>query len=60
MVEGGRKIYSAGDTIEEMFVKEGSNDEKFDCGYANDIIPDSEIEGVSESSDVDTHIEGIL
>ena len=31
----------------------------FDCGYDLDIIPDSENEGHSESSDLDIQIEGL-
>ena len=41
------------------FADEDSNDESFDCGYDLDIIPDSENEGDSESSDLDIQIEGL-
>ena len=59
MAEGRGKRYSAGEAIEAIFADEDSNDETFDCGYDLDIIPDSENEGDSESSDLDIQIEGL-
>ena len=59
MAEGRGKRYSTGDAIKAIFADEDSNDESFDCGYDLDIIPDSENEGDSESSDVDIQIEGL-
>ena len=47
------------EAIEAIFADEDSNDETFDCGYDLDIIPDSENEGDSESSDLDMQIEGL-
>ena len=52
------KRYSAGKAIQTIFA-EDSNDETFVCGYDFDIIPDSENEGNSESSDLDVKIEGL-
>ena len=57
MVEGRGKRYSAGEAI--IFADEDSSDETFDCGYDLDIIPDSENEGDSESSDLDIQVEGL-
>ena len=59
MAEGRGKRYSAGEAIEAIFADEDSNDETFDWGYDLDIIPDSENEGDSESSDLDIQIEGL-
>ena len=59
MADGRGKRYSAGEVIEAIFADEGSNDETFDCGYDLDIIPDSENEGDSESTDLDIQIEGL-
>ena len=59
MAERRGKRYSAGEAIEAIFADEDSNDETFDCGYDLDIIPDSENEGDSESSDLDIQIEGL-
>ena len=59
MAEGRGKRYSTGETLEAIFADEDSNDESFDCGYDLDIIPDSENEGDSESSDLDIQIEGL-
>ena len=59
MAEGRGKRYSTGEAIEAIFADEDSNDESFDCGYDLDIIPDSENEGNSESSDLDIQIEGL-
>ena len=58
MAEGRGKRYSTGETIEVIFADEYSNDESFDCRYDLDIIPDSENERDSESSDLDIQIEG--
>ena len=55
----GGKRYSTGEAIEAILADEDSNDESFDCGYDLDIIPDSENEGDSESSDLDIQIEGL-
>ena len=57
MAEGRGKRYSAGEAIEAILADEDSNDETFDCGYDLDIIPDSENEEDSESSDLDIQIE---
>ena len=59
MAEGRGKRYSAGEAIEAIFADEDSNDETFDCGYDLDIIPGSENEVDSESSDLDIQIEGL-
>ena len=59
MAEGRGKRYSAREAIEAIFTDEDSNDKTFDCGYDLDIIPDSENEGDSESSDLDIQIEGL-
>ena len=59
MAEGTGKRYSAGKAIEAIFADEDSNDEAFNCGYNLDIIPTSENEGDSESSDLDINIEGL-
>ena len=59
MAEGRGKRYSTGEAIESIFADEDSNDESSDCGYDLDIIPDSENEGDSESSDLDIQIEGL-
>ena len=59
MAEGRGKRYSAGEAIEAIFTDEDSNDETFDCGHDLDIIPDSENEGDSESSDLGIQIEGL-
>ena len=59
MAQGRGKRYSEGEAIGATFVDEDSNDEIFDCGYDLDIIPDSENEGDSESSDLDKQIEGL-
>ena len=59
MAEGTGKRYSMREVIEAIFADEDSNDESFDCGYDLDIIPDSENEGDSESSDLDIQIEGL-
>ena len=59
MAEGRGKRYSTREAIEAIFADEDSNDESFDCGYDLDIIPDSENEGDSESSDLDIQIEGL-
>ena len=59
MAERSGKRYSTGEAIEASFADEDSNDERFDCGYDLDIIPDSENEGDSESSDLDIQIEGL-
>ena len=59
MAEWRGKRYSAWEAIEAIFADEDSNDETFDCGYDLDIIPDSENEGDSESSDLDIQIEGL-
>ena len=56
MTEGRGSRYSAGEAIEAIFADENINDETFDCGYDLDIIPDSENEGDSESSDLDIQI----
>ena len=50
------KRYSAGKAIETISADEDSNDEIFNCEYDLDIIPDSENEGDSESSDLDIQI----
>ena len=59
MAEGRARRYSAGEAIEAIFADEDSNDETFYCRYDSDIIPDSENEGDSESSDLDIQIEGL-
>ena len=59
MAEGRGKRDSAGEAIEAILANEDSNDETFDCGYDLDIIPDSENEGDSQSSDLDTQTEGL-
>ena len=59
MAEGRGKRYSAREVIEAIFADEDSNDKTFDCGCDLDIIPDSENEGDSESSDLDIQIEGL-
>ena len=59
MAEERGKRYSAGKAIEAIIADEDSNDETFVCGYDLDIIPDSENEGDSESSDLDIQIEGL-
>ena len=59
MAEGRGKRYSTGEAIEKIFADEDSNDESFECGYDLDIIPDSENEGDSKSSDLDIQIEGL-
>ena len=59
MADGRRKRYSTGEAIEAVFADEDNNDESFDCRYDLDIIPDSENEGDSESSDLDIQIEGL-
>ena len=46
-------------TLEAIFADEDNNDECFNCGYDLDIIPDSENEEDSESSDLDIQIEGL-
>ena len=47
------------EAIEAIFADEESNDESFDCAYDLDIIPDSENEADSESSDLDLQIGGL-
>ena len=59
MAEGRGMRYSAGEAIEAIFADEDSSDETFDCGYDFYIIPDSENEGDSESSDLDVQLEGV-
>ena len=59
MAEGRGKRCSTGEAIEAIFAAEDSNDENFDCAHELDIIPDSENEGDSESSDLDIQIEGL-
>ena len=44
---------------EATFEDEDINNEMFYCGYDLDIIPNSENEGHSESSDKDIQIEGL-
>ena len=51
MAEGRTKRYSPGEAIGAIFADEDSNNEIFDGRYDLDIIPDSENEGDSESSD---------
>ena len=52
MAEGRRKRCYAGEAIQAILQMD-RKDETFDCGYDVDIIPDSENEGDSESSDLD-------
>ena len=59
MAEGRGKRYSAEEAIKANFADEDSKDEIFDCWYDLDIIPDSENEEDSESSDLGMQIEGL-
>ena len=60
MAQGRRKRYSVREAIEAFFAHDDNNNEIFDSVYDLDIIPDSENEGDSESSDFDIQIEGLI